>query len=139
MKLLLDTNIVIDILSKRTGYEESLDVLKFCEVKLATGVVTTATVLDVMYILRKHIRPENVKDAVQTLLAILEVEEVRKADIVNAFESDMTDYEDAVQAQCAKRNNVNYIVTRNIRDFDKSPVLAVLPGDALRILRNHST
>lgn len=136
MKLLLDTNVIVDILSRRAGYEESLDVLRYCEVKKATGIVSTATVLDVMYILRKHISPDSVKEAVQTLLAIVEVEDVKKADILGAFDSKMSDYEDAVQAQCAKRNKADYIVTRNSRDFVQSPIPAILPGDMARLLRN---
>lgn len=48
MKLLLDTNIIVDILARRIGYEESLDVLRYCEVKKTVGIVSTATVMDVM-------------------------------------------------------------------------------------------
>lgn len=76
------------------------------------------------------------REAVQTLLAIVDVEDIKKADITGAFDSEMSDYEDAVQAQCAKRNKVDYIVTRNVRDFSKSPVAAILPGDVLKLLRN---
>ncbi len=135
MKLLLDTNIIVDILSQRSGYEESLEVMRFCEAKIAAGFVTTATVLDVMYILRKHINPENVRAAVQTLLTILDVEEIKKSDITGAFDTGMADYEDAVQAMCAKQSGAEYIVTRNVQDFQKSPVPAILPSEALRLLR----
>jgi predicted nucleic acid-binding protein len=135
MKLLLDTNIVVDTISRRAGYEDSLNVLRYCEVKKAEGFVSTATVLDVMYILRKHVSPEDVKEAVQTIIAIVDVVDVKKSDIVGAFNSEMTDYEDAVQALCAKRNRANYIVTRNFSDFSKSSVPAILPGDVLKLLK----
>jgi PIN domain. len=135
MKLLLDTNIVVDIISRRAGYEDSLNVLRYCEVKKAEGFVSTATVLDVMYILRKHVSPEDVKEAVQTFIAIVDVVDVKKSDIVGAFNSEMTDYEDAVQALCAKRNRADYIVTRNFSDFSKSSVPAILPGDVLKLLK----
>lgn len=138
MKLLLDTNIIVDILSQRSGYEESLEVMRFCEAKIAVGFITTATVLDVMYILRKHINPENVREAVQTLLTILDLEEIKKADVTGAFEGGMTDYEDAVQAMCAKRCNADYIVTRNVHDFTKAPMPALLPNDILGLLRSGS-
>lgn len=133
MKLFLDTNIIVDIISRRTGYEESLIVLKYCEVKKAEGLVSTATILDVMYILRKHVSPEDVKEAVQTLIAIVDVADVTKSDIVGAFASEMKDFEDAVQASCAKRNKADYIVTRNVGDFSKSPVPASLPDDVLKL------
>jgi predicted nucleic acid-binding protein len=135
MKLLLDTNIVVDIISRRAGYEDSLNVLKYCEVKKAEGFVSTATVLDVMYILHKHISPEEVKDAVQTFIAIVDVVDVKKSDIIGAFNSEMTDCEDAVQALCAKRNRADYIITRNVSDFSKSFVPAILPCDVLKLLK----
>lgn len=134
MKLLLDTNIVVDIISRRAGYEESLNVLRCCEVKRTVGIVSAATILDVMYILRKHISPEDVKEAVQTLIAIVDVADVKKCDITGAFGSPMTDFEDAVQSFCAKRNRADYIVTRNVHDFGNSPIPAILPGDALKLL-----
>jgi predicted nucleic-acid-binding protein len=136
MKLQLDTNIAVDIISRREGYVESLNVLRYCEVGRAEGFVSGATVLDVMYILRKHIKPEDVKTAVQTLLTIVDVVDIRKDDITGAFTSPMTDFEDAVQAICAKRNKADYIVTRNVKDFVRSPVIAILPGEILSLLRN---
>jgi predicted nucleic acid-binding protein len=134
MKLLLDTNIIVDVLSRRDGYEESLNILRCCEVRRAEGCITTATIMDVMYILRKHMEPSEMKEAVQTILTIVDVVEIREADIRAAFGSDMTDFEDAVQAFCAQRNKVDTIVTRNKKDFVKSPVPAMLPGEILSLI-----
>ena len=133
MRLLLDTNIVVDILTKRSGYEDSLTIFRYCEAGRVEGMVSATTVTDVMYILRKHIDPSSVRDAVQTLLAIVDVAGVMKADIVAAFASDMTDYEDAVQSSCAVRNKVDYIIARNIKGFEKSIVPEILPGDMLKL------
>jgi predicted nucleic acid-binding protein len=134
MKLLLDTNVVVDILTGRAGYEASLKVLKYCELQKAEGYVSAVTVTDVMYILRKHISPDSVRDALSTLLSIVEVADVVKSDIRTAFSCDIRDFEDAVQAMCARRTGVDYIVTRNLKDFKGSPVRAISPADALVFL-----
>ena len=134
MKLMLDTNIVIDIISKRAGYEDSLQLLKHCELGNFDGFVSVITVVDVMYILRKHIPPGDVRDAVQTLLLIVDVANVFKSDIASAFLSDMKDYEDAVQSLCAQRMKADYIVTRNIKDFALSAIPAISPSRALEII-----
>ena len=134
MKLMLDTNIVVDVLSRRDGYEESLQLVKYCELGKVEGFVSAVTVTDVMYILRKHIDPSLVREAVQTLLLIVDVANVLKSDITSAFTSDMKDYEDAVQASCAERVKADYIVTRNIKDFASSPIPAILPSTALSII-----
>jgi len=138
MKVLLDTNIIIDILSKRDGYEASLQVLRCCEINKLDGRVSTTTVTDVMYIMRKHSTPELLRESVQTLLAIVDVADVTKADINRAFSGSMRDFEDAVQAACAKRIKANYIVTRNLRDFEESPVRAISPQDLLKLLKRMS-
>jgi predicted nucleic acid-binding protein len=109
--------------------------MKFCEAGKAEGYVSSVTVLDVMYILRKHIKPADIRLAVQTFLTIVDVADIRKSDIIGAFAGKMKDYEDAVQAMCANRNKADYIVTRNVRDFAGSPVKAILPYDILTILR----
>jgi len=134
MKLMLDTNIIVDVLSRRDGYEESLQLVKHCELGKVEGFVSAITVTDVMYILRKHIDPSLVREAAQTLLLIVDVANVFKSDITFGFSSDMKDYEDAVQASCAERMKADYIVTRNINDFKKSTVPAILPSAALNII-----
>ncbi|GHV34041.1 twitching motility protein PilT [Synergistales bacterium] len=135
MKLLLDTNIIVDILSGRDGCADSLKVLKYCETKHALGYVSAITVTDVMYILRKHISPDMVRDALLTMLLIVDVVDVLSSDIRRAFSCGIKDFEDAVQAMCANRICADYIVTRNLKDFHGSPVLSVSPLDVLEILK----
>ena len=152
MKLMFDTNIVVDIISKREGYEDSLHLFKHCELGNVSGFVSAITVTDVMYILRKHISFKNPEDAgrskvgsaagktdlvretVQTLLLIVDVANILKSDIISAFSSGVKDYEDAVQASCAGRMKADYIVTRNLKDFKESAVPAISPGKALQII-----
>ena len=135
MKLMIDTNIVVDILSKRDGYMDSLNVLKYCETKKAYGFISAITVTDVMYILRKHIEPSGVRGTLLALMSIIDVADVTKADIKGAFSCGIRDFEDAVQAMCANRTGADYIVTRNVKDFNDSPVRALSPDEVLEILR----
>jgi predicted nucleic acid-binding protein len=148
MKLLLDTNIIVDIISEREGYTESLQLLRYCEVKFVEGWISVISVTDVMYILRNFRRSAqgkirvnetlrehmSLREHMLTLFTILDVAVVMKSDITGAFTGGMTDYEDAVQAHCAYRIGADYIVTRNLRDFEWSPVPAISPGQALNIL-----
>ena len=46
----------------------------------------------------------------------------------------MRDFEDAVQAYCAKRHRIDYIVTRNVKDFVNSPVKAISPEDFINLV-----
>lgn len=135
MKIQLDTNIIMDILTERDGYANSLQVLRYCETKMAEGYVSAITITDVMYIMRKYRTADETREAVQVLLTILAIAGITSSDISGAFSCGVDDYEDAVQALCAKRSGASYIVTRNIKDFVNSPIPAVTPEDILPILR----
>ena len=136
MILLLDTNIIVDIISMREGYSDSLNLIRYCEIGIVKGYVTATTVTDLMYILRKHIEPGGVREAVHTLLYIVDVVSVLKRDIVSAFKSIINDYEDAIQPICAERIKADYIVTHNLKDFKNSILPAISPNDILRIIAN---
>ena len=134
MKLLLDTNIIIDVLTKREGYIASLSLIKHCELGKAEGLVSASTVTDIVYILRKHLLPSEMRTALQTLFLIVDIASVLKGDIAAAFLSEVRDFEDAVQSACALRIGAGYIVTRNPKDFENSPVPAISPEKMLDIL-----
>ena len=130
MKILLDTNIIVDIISRRNGYEKSLELLKCCEDKKFNGFITTTTITDIMYILRKH-SPQLLRNAMINLMKVLETAEVSRNDIHLSFLSDMPDFEDGVQACCGFRYEVEYIITKNLTDFEFSPIKAISPKDFL--------
>ena len=131
MRILLDTNIIVDIISRRDGYESSLNVLRCCEDKKFDGYFTTITITDIMYILRKHAPQDVLRKSMHNLMKILETAEVSQRDIQSVFFSDMSDFEDGVQAYCGLRYDVEYIITKNLSDFEYSPIKAISPKDFL--------
>ena len=133
---MLDTNVIIDNLARRDEFAESLHILNFCEDGLIEGFVSTITIMDVMYVLRKHLNIAEIRDAMWRLIQIVDVVPALKSDINTAFASDFSDFEDAVQASCAARLKLDYIVTRNQKDFQKSSVPAILPKEILKLLQD---
>ena len=131
MKVLIDTNVVIDNLARRDEFGESLKIFRLCESGAINGIVTTATVMDVIYILRKHLPLADMRKAVQILIQVVDVVPVQKSDIRAALSSAFSDLEDAVQAFCATRSKADYIVTRNLDDFKNSTVPVISPIDFL--------
>jgi predicted nucleic acid-binding protein len=129
MKVLIDTNIIIDVLAKREPfYQNSVQILRLSETGKITAYLSANSVTDIVYILRKYLSDRSVlTGTVQNLLSIVEVADILKTDILKAFELNFTDYEDALQARCAKRLKADFIVTRNQADFINSPVPALTP------------
>ena len=136
MKLLIDTNIVLDALMKREPWVESAAALLFAVAEQKVqGCITASTFTDIYYLLRKRIgSKEQAKQALLDLVAVLDVLDVSGTDCERAFELPMPDYEDALLAYCGKRHKVDYIVTRNLKHFKASPVKAVCPEEILKRL-----
>ena len=129
MKILIDTNIIIDYLADRTPFADDAErVLELCGSGDIEGFLTASTVTDIYYVIRKVCGREKTLEAIRTLCSILDIANVGKADILGAMELDITDYEDALTAQCAKRIKADCIVTRNSTDFMNSPVPAKEPA-----------
>jgi predicted nucleic acid-binding protein len=133
MKVLIDTNIIIDVLAKREPFlTDSAQILRLSEGEQVDAFITANSVTDIIYILRKHISDQDIlKFTVQNLFAIIDVVDVLKVDILKAFELNFKDFEDALQARCAKRIKADYIITRNPSDFKQSSVPALTPAEFL--------
>lgn len=132
MKVLIDTNIILDVLCGRAEFiEASSRVWKYCEINKLSGVISALSVPNIVYILRKELDPDKTKEIIDRLLLIFDVAELKAEDLRKAAEMKTSDYEDAIQMCCADRINADFIVTRNIRDFVSSPVPAVKPSELL--------
>jgi predicted nucleic acid-binding protein len=132
MKVLIDTNVIIDYLADRSPFaDEAFRVLSLCESGRVTGVVTANAFTDTYYVVRKVAGRDSTQEAIRTLCAILDIVDVGKSDVQSAMDLSMPDYEDALAAQCAKRVKADYIVTRNVPDYINSPVPALEPGALL--------
>ena len=136
MKLLIDSNIVLDALMSRDPWARAAQalILAVAEEKIK-GYITASSSTDVYYILRKHFRDkERAKKELLDLLKLVEVLDVYGTDCKKAFELPMPDYEDALLAYCGKRHKMDYIVTRDGKHFAGSPVKALTPDDVLKKL-----
>lgn len=134
MKILIDTNICLDILQNRSGlYNSSKDSLLLASDKRFKMFITTATVMDIMYITRKSFQNNSAqKKAVENFISEFKLLKILKKNINFGFSGTMKDFEDAVQVDCAKTHFVHLILTRNIKDFINSPVKAITPEDFLK-------
>ncbi len=130
MKILIDTNIILDVLCNRPEFvDDSLNVFKYCEANRITGYISALSIPNIVYIMRKELDGDKIKEILNTLTSLFTVVDLRESDLLKATELDFSDYEDALQSVCASRAKVNYIVTRNIKDFKNSLVPAVKPSE----------
>ena len=84
-----------------------------------------------MYILRKELTPEKIEEIYHKLGLIFEFADFNSSVLMKAVEMNWKDFEDAVQSATAEHVHADYIITRNVRDFTKSKVVAFTPAELL--------
>lgn len=136
MKLLIDTNVILDALMDRKPWVRNAEaILLACADEKTSGCITASTFTDIYYMLRRHLRDgEQTKQALLKLLSVVDVLDVSGVDCEKAFDLPMSDYEDALLAYCAKRHRMERIITRNPKHFIGSPVKAISPEEFLKTI-----
>lgn len=95
----------------------------------AEGFISALTFANLVYVMRKELNPEQTEEVLQKLSLIFTFTELSPSDLTSAAHLKWDDFEDALQSVTAERIHVDYIVTRNIRDFLKSKVVAFTPSE----------
>ena len=130
MRLLIDANIVLDVLQKREPYwKDSSVIWKLCETEQAEGYISTLTFANLMYVMRRELDPAQIRDVLDKLRLIFHFADFTAADLEKAAEMGWDDFEDAIQAATAERIMADSIITRNVRDFRNSKVIAFTPSE----------
>jgi predicted nucleic acid-binding protein len=123
-KILIDTNILIDLLAKREPfYAEAADLFSKAdrkEIKLSTSALSITTT---HYILARSLNSEEAKSILRKFKVLVQVVELNDKIIELALnDKEFKDFEDAIQYYSALENGDQMIVSRNLKDFKKSKI-----------------
>ena len=140
MKILVESNIILDVLLRREEHFDALKSILDLSASAITAFLTVYQTRDIFYILRRSgLATVDAKESIKLLTTGIHVLNAEVSDVVNALNSRMIDYEDALLAYCANRHGMDFIVTRNVKDFINSPVAVLTPVDFLNRLTPKST
>ena len=136
--IFLDTNIVIDFLADRKPFSLfAAKLFNFSILGKAKIFVSAVSYNNIYYILRQtHSNAETIK-LLNELSEITEITNVTKSIIKQSLKSDFKDFEDAIQYNCAlSLAKMDFIVTRDTKDFKKSTLSIMTPEEAVSLLEN---
>jgi len=134
-RVLLDFNVVLDVLAGREPFaEDSAAVLGEIEAGNLEGYLAAHTVTTLHFLLVRHLGRARTRRVLSDVLSLVQLVPVDEDRIHHALAADWADFEDAVQAACAEKEGVDYLVTRNKRDFRKAAVKPVTPAELLALL-----
>lgn len=135
-RLLLDTNVVVDfVLDDSPFADQSRELFSAMKNKQFRGCVTASALTDIYYIVRRRRNKQVAEDLIAFLYDNTEVLSVDRKTIGDAIDLKFRDFEDAVQAAAARRQNVDAIVTQNMKDFVGCGLTVYSPEEMLRELK----
>lgn len=132
MKVLIDTNIAIDLLANRGEFAEpAAQLFKLCEVGKVQGYIYALSVANIVYIMRKEMDRSQIDAIITKLGSIITIADMKGDDLRKAAVLPLPDFEDALQSVCASRLKADFIITRNLKDFKNSKVMAIKPTELI--------
>jgi len=127
MNVLIDTNVVLDQGLNRMPFDQfAEDVFMLAREGLVLQL-TSSAVTDIYYIMSKQTGDLATREYLLHLFGVFDILDVTGADCRTALMLPMADYEDALQAVCARRAKCSYIITRDGQHYGGTPVPAVTP------------
>ncbi len=151
MVLFIDSNVVLDFLLARNEYQSVKAIFELGKLGKEHECISSNSVTDILYVLKKARKKANEElpaqdrksrkeiesecnDLVCEFLKILHILDVSDNNIKEAFSLKWDDYEDALQYSVAKANKADYIITTNVRDFEKSEIKVMTASDFIKML-----
>ena len=120
-KILIDTDIILDLLMKRKPYyQPSVKLFKLIENKKVIGYVSSLIFTNLFYIIRKVEGNEKARNSLKKLKLLVKVLAVDDKIIELGLSSDFKDFEDSIQYYVALENGIKKIITRNVDDYKYS-------------------
>ena len=137
MRILFDTCVVIDILAKGRFFADSFAAYDIALFKKRDVCLSASSTTDIVYVFhaRCALPKANVREMARQFVDLFDVIDNTETDVRRASESDMPDYEDALIAYAALRSGVDFIITRNPKDFEHSPVPVMEPSEFVRLYK----
>ena len=137
MKILFDTNVILDVLLDREPFSnEASFLLSKVEQSEITGFLCATTITTIYYLAAKALGGQAAASHIQSLLSLFDIAQVNRVVLENAIVSKFKDFEDAVLHAAACHAGVKYIVTRNPSDFKKSKLTVFEPREFISILES---
>jgi predicted nucleic acid-binding protein len=137
MKILLDTNIIVDVaLERRPFYSESLQLISLVYQRQVEGYISASTFSDIYYIIRKAKGRDLTLEFVRNISTFCQVATVDQSVISMALNANFKDFEDAIQYSTAVINQLDAIITRNQKDFPVTTPRILTPDQLIQEITN---
>lgn len=137
MRAIIDTCVIVDALQNRAPFEkDARNIFLLAANEQFIGCITAKSVTDIYYLTHKLTHSDKeTRLILNKLFSLFEVVDTAGVDCLHALPSSVSDFEDAVMAETAKRIEADCIITRNADDYKVSSVKIFSPKEFIRKLQ----
>jgi predicted nucleic acid-binding protein len=136
IQVLFDVNIILDVLQEREAfYDFSARLLALAETGRIQGWLAAHSVTTLFYLVAKDRSSDQARVTLTSLLQFLKVATVDQRTIEQALNLPYRDFEDAVQMMSALQIRADYLLSRNVKDYQPAPLEVIQPVELLAILQ----
>jgi len=132
-KIFLDTDVILDLLTKREPhFEPAVELFLLIQERSVSAYTSPVIIANTFYILNRHL---DKKKAVQSLIKLRSLVKVLNCGdriIDLALSSDFTDFEDSIQYYTALENNIDTLITRNVKDYKTANITILTPLEYIK-------
>ena len=137
MKILFDTNVILDVLLEREPFvKPALYLLAKVERSEVNGFICATTVTTLHYLISKALGQKEALRHIKTLLSMFEIAPVNRAVIEEAQNLNFPDFEDAVLDVSALTVGADCTVTRNCSDFKSAKIPVYTPDELVKVIES---
>lgn len=132
IQALFDTNVILDIaLEREPFFKEASQIFDLMDEGVVVGNITATTITDIYYVSRRSKGHNASLEFIRGLISVVDIIGIDKEIIINSLDSNLDDFEDAIQASAAKLNEIDVIITRNQKDFTNTEISVQSPSEFL--------
>ncbi len=135
-KFFVDTNIIVDLVADRKPFSKfAIDLFDKAEKGKVLLFTSSHSVATTHYILKKYVAEKELRSIILNLLDYLSIIAVDENVLKRGLRSKHKDFEDSIQIICAASiSSLDYIITRNKKDFAGSEVPVFAPDEIKNLL-----
>ena len=132
MKILLDTNIVLDFLLQRKPFcDDAKEIFELIEIGKVNGYLCATSVTTIYYLISKSVGKLKADSIIKDLLQLFDIADVNKNILFQSLKNNGSDFEDSVIYSSAEYFDIDVIITRDKKGFKQSNIKVLKPNDFL--------
>lgn len=135
MKVYIDSDVILDYLYEREPFSSNAKiVIALIEEKVISGYISSLIFWNIYYVLSKYLGEKEARKKIKLFRSLIDIIAIDGKIIDQGLNSNIKDFEDSIQYYAAKSNNMDFLITRNKKDYPKSGLSILNPDEFLKII-----